>query len=270
MTWSETLGELATFASTFDALLLAGLLLAAHRLRDARALRALPWVAVAWFGFVRGGCPCPIGGVGEAAMGSGMAAGAAAMFLMPLAFAQLHGRTFCNGACPLGAFQDVFGFRARNRKSKIPAPLERRLALLRWVALAGVVSAAAFAGRNLLCEFDPLPNLYSLRFETGAFAVAAGLALASFVASRPFCRWLCPYAPLLESCARLAPVRLIAGKPACVRCGKCDKVCPMNAIHKGEIEAGACIRCGRCAAICPRDAVHRQKEADAEGAPAPR
>lgn len=242
------------FAATFNATLLGALLIAAHRLRDVRSLRILPWIAVAWFGVVHGGCPCPLGGVAEASRGRDMAPAAAVMFLLPLAFAQLHGRTFCSGACPMGAFQDLFGFRARNRKSKIPATTERRLGLLRWAAFATVAGAAAFAGRNLVCEFDPLPNLYAMRFETGAVAAAAALALGSFFASRPFCRWLCPYAPILETCARLAPVGIEAS-PACVRCGKCDKVCPMNAVGKGVVHTPSCIRCGRCASVCPKNAI---------------
>lgn len=236
-----------------DAALLTALLVATHRNRSPRLALALPWVAVGWFGFFRGGCPCPLGTLGELP-GGAVAPLAAVSFLLPLAFAQLHGRTYCGGACPIGAFQDLFGFRARRQRSKLSEKAERRLGALRWVALAGVLGAAALGAANPVCAVDPFPALYAGRFTLAAAGTLIGLAALSAVVSRPFCRWLCPYAPLLESGARVAPGALIVA-PACVRCGKCDKVCPMNAIRRGACDPGACIRCGRCAAVCPKHAV---------------
>jgi len=236
-----------------DAALLAALLLATHRNRHPRVALALPWVAFAWFGFFRGGCPCPLGTLGELP-GGAVAPLAAVLLLLPLAFAQLHGRTFCGGACPVGTFQDLFGFRARRQRSHLSEKTERRLGKLRWVALAGTLAAPALGAANPVCAVDPFPALYSLHFTLAASVTLLALAAASALASRPFCRWLCPYAPLLETCAGVAPGGVTVA-PGCVRCGKCDKVCPMNAIRRGVCDPGACIRCGRCATVCPKHVV---------------
>ena len=42
---------------------------------------------------------------------------------------------------------------------------------------------------------------------------------------------------------------------ACIGCGKCEKICPMDvSIYKGERER-ECIRCGDCIEACPVDAI---------------
>ena len=40
----------------------------------------------------------------------------------------------------------------------------------------------------------------------------------------------------------------------CIRCGKCVKACPVEAIVQDELGAPyVCIHCGRCVAYCPHD-----------------
>ena len=44
----------------------------------------------------------------------------------------------------------------------------------------------------------------------------------------------------------------------CIACGTCQPVCPIEAIHEGEIywiDPDSCISCGSCAAVCPNDAI---------------
>jgi len=45
---------------------------------------------------------------------------------------------------------------------------------------------------------------------------------------------------------------------ACISCGACQPVCPVNCIEEGDlytIDADQCIDCGACVDICPVDAV---------------
>jgi formate hydrogenlyase subunit 6/NADH:ubiquinone oxidoreductase subunit I len=49
-------------------------------------------------------------------------------------------------------------------------------------------------------------------------------------------------------------------KEACIACGRCRKVCPVNVITgekkvPHEIDTAGCIRCGNCRDVCPVDAV---------------
>ena len=44
---------------------------------------------------------------------------------------------------------------------------------------------------------------------------------------------------------------------ACIACGTCAPVCPVEAISEGDIyviDADKCIDCGACADACPVDA----------------
>lgn len=45
---------------------------------------------------------------------------------------------------------------------------------------------------------------------------------------------------------------------ACVGCGACQPVCPVDAISEGDIytiNADTCIDCGACVSECPSDAI---------------
>ncbi|MDP2989456.1 MAG: 4Fe-4S binding protein [Kiritimatiellota bacterium] len=45
----------------------------------------------------------------------------------------------------------------------------------------------------------------------------------------------------------------------CTVCGKCEEVCPVEAISKGEknftIDAETCVNCGQCVDECPSEAI---------------
>lgn len=47
---------------------------------------------------------------------------------------------------------------------------------------------------------------------------------------------------------------------ACVACGSCKEVCPVEAIAEGSpkyvIDAAKCIDCGNCVGECPVEAIH--------------
>ncbi len=46
---------------------------------------------------------------------------------------------------------------------------------------------------------------------------------------------------------------------ACISCGACEGVCPVNAISQGEtifvIDGSKCTDCGDCASVCPVSAI---------------
>ena len=46
---------------------------------------------------------------------------------------------------------------------------------------------------------------------------------------------------------------------ACISCGACEPVCPVNAISAGEtqyvIDPETCIDCGACESVCPVSAI---------------
>jgi ferredoxin len=72
----------------------------------------------------------------------------------------------------------------------------------------------------------------------------------------------------------MAPIQTTAFLPkvveeSCVGCGKCSKVCPIEAMKldpltkKAVVDEGICLGCGVCVRNCPKKAIylkHREKE----------
>ena len=97
------------------AMLAAGLALAAWLIlkrRSRNGVMLLSIGALAYFGFYRKGCICPIGAIQNVTLSLVdprylISFGVIAFFFLPLVAALLFGRVFCGGVCPLGAVQDL-------------------------------------------------------------------------------------------------------------------------------------------------------------------
>ncbi|MEO0017839.1 MAG: hypothetical protein RLZZ522_1122 [Verrucomicrobiota bacterium] len=238
-----------------------------------------------YFGFVRGGCICPVGAVANMATGLAhperIGVFTALMFLLPLVAALLVGRVFCVAGCPLGAVQHLLGGRFAIR---LPAAIER---WTRWLPLLALLATAWLAVRGacmLVCILDPYKTLFFFGYgwlhrllawtqgglaepgwfwvgdltAWGIFAVAIAAGLWVY---RPFCRFVCPYGVLLGAFAAVAFKRRRILQANCVHCGICEKRCPVNAITRDPttkdftISAFHCIQCNRCTSLCRKSGI---------------
>ena len=80
--------------------------------RSRRAVFILMLFSLAYFGFLREGCVCPIGSTQNIVLSIfdkdyAVPIVVLAFFLLPLLFTVFFGRSFCAAVCPLGAVQDV-------------------------------------------------------------------------------------------------------------------------------------------------------------------
>ncbi|MHC4574445.1 MAG: 4Fe-4S binding protein [Planctomycetota bacterium] len=97
------------------AVLLAALGLSSYlvlKKRSRRWIFGLMIFSLAYFGFWRKGCVCPIGGIQNVVLSLfdasyAMPVTVTLFFLLPLIFTLFFGRTFCAAVCPLGAIQDL-------------------------------------------------------------------------------------------------------------------------------------------------------------------
>lgn len=202
--------------------------------------RGLTWLSVAslaYFGFFRTGCICPVGSLQNVAAAladptRALPAAVVATFLLPLVAALFVGRVFCGGVCPLGALQDLVIF----RPFRVPAGVDHSLGLLRHLVLGVAVLFAAAGSFFLLCRFDPFVGFFRLDGGAGIMTFGAALLLLGTVVARPYCRWLCPYAVLLGWMARFAPHRLHACRSDCIDCHLCEPSCPVAAIEPATHE----------------------------------
>jgi len=217
-----------------DALILALALAVAvwlvRRVRSRRWILAFSLASLAWFGFVRHGCICPVGSIQNVAAaawaGGGLPWHVAALFALPLLTALLFGRVFCGSVCPLGALQDLFIVKPQ----RMPRALD---AVLRLVPLAvlslGVVCAVNGAG-YLICRTDPFVGFFRRSAPLPMLLAGMAVLLLGLVIARPYCRYFCPYGMLLELCARLAWKKVDVTAEECVNCRLCAGTCPVDAI----------------------------------------
>ncbi len=256
------------------AMLAAGLGLGAYLVlvrRSRSGAIALSLGAVAYFGFYRKGCTCPIGSIQNVTLSLVdphylISYGVLAFFFLPLVAAFLFGRVFCGGVCPLGVVQDLVLLKPK----AVPEKIER---WLRWLPFLYLAVAVWFAGwgiptvsttgkilsgrRFLLCEWDPFISLFRVSGSFRMLALGAGFIVVGMFYGRPYCRWLCPYGALLSLASRFSwkHVRITPDKE--LDCGLCRDACPYGAIHDLRADRAECVSCARCYEVCPREIERR-------------
>lgn len=201
-----------------------------RRVRSRRWILAFSLVCLAWFGFARHGCICPVGAVQNVAVaawhGGGLPGFAAALFALPLLAALLFGRVFCAAVCPLGALQDLFIV----KPLRVPQALDAVLRLIPLAVLAfGLVYAVNGAG-YLICRTDPFVGFFRRSAPLPLMLTGMAVLLVGLVVARPYCRYFCPYGVLLELCARIAWKPVDVTGHTCINCRLCAGTCPVDAI----------------------------------------
>ena len=209
-----------------------------------RSRTGVAWTTVIWlayFGFYRGGCVCPIGATQNVALGLADNAYAIpvvviAIFMLPILFALFFGRVFCGGVCPLGAIQEVVLI----RPVRVPGWLAAGLGVLPWAYLGLAVLLAATDSLFVICRYDPFVSLFRFTGSAGLLIYGGTLLAAATVVARPYCRFLCPYGVLLGLCSRVAWRGPSITPDECIGCRLCKDACPVDAIQAPEeIEEGA-------------------------------
>jgi ferredoxin len=77
------------------------------------------------------------------------------------------------------------------------------------------------------------------------------------VASRPFCRMLCPLGAMYGLLAPFALAGFKVDLGRCTDCRLCDRTCPVGLDVRREIGGPDCIACGDCLRRCPHDCLRR-------------
>ena len=182
------------------------------------------------------------------------------------------GRAVCGFLCPFGLLQELL--------NKIPSPkkiLSRQLTRVKYFVLIMFVLILPVAlplGEPTFCEFicpagtleaglpliaahEEFRRVLGSLFALKMFVLVA-VIVACVVVHRFFCRVLCPLGAIYGLLNRYSFWRLKFSAQACVDCGRCKKVCPLDLDPTKEFNSAECVRCGRCVDNCPSCAL-RQK-----------
>lgn len=225
--------------------------------RSRRGALILTIACLAYFGFYRKGCVCPIGSIQNVAVALtdphySIPILVTAIFFLPLLAALFYGRAFCGGVCPLGAIQELVVL----RPVQVPRRLDRALGLLKYAYLALALWFAvqpAPARDFLICRFDPFVGFFRRDGFAHMLLLGGGFLLLGIFVGRPYCRYLCPYGVLLSWCSRLAKRGVVITPDKELDCGLCSEACPYGAIENLRAVRQDCLYCARCYACCPRE-----------------
>jgi len=207
-----------------------------------RSRKGVFWTSIfslLYFGFYREGCICSIGSIQNVVLGIvdptyAIPVTAMFFFLLPLVFSLFFGRTFCAGACPLGAIQDIVAI----RPIELPKWVQKVLGLIPYLYLGLALLYVATKSEFIICRYDPFVGFF--RFDAPFHMLILGilfLVIGIFVA-RPYCRFFCPYGVLLGWMSKFSSRHMTITPAACIQCKLCANSCPFGAIDEPIIETG--------------------------------
>lgn len=178
--------------------------------------------------------------------------------LIVLVATVLAGPIFCGWICPFGTLQDIVSKLTKNvKKHKMPRSIQKVLAVSRYILLAVTTLLTADFVFTLM-QYDARINFLSLLegkvLTMGAYGLLALYLVVVVFFERPFCNYMCPQGAKYGLMGVLRPFRIVRDTNKCVKCGKCDKVCPMNIdiMRKNNVKSLQCINCLSCVAACPK------------------
>ena len=208
--------------------------------RSRRGIFALMLFCLAYFGFYRKGCVCPIGAIGNISFSLfsesySVPVIVVLFFAVPLVFSLFFGRVFCGAVCPLGAIQDA----VLVRPVAVPGWLERGLRVIAYLYLGLAVLMAATGSAFIICRYDPFVGFFRLSGNFNMIVVGICFLIVGLFVGRPYCRFFCPYGVLLGLCSRLSKKHLTITPDECIKCRLCEEACPFGVIDKPTVEWAA-------------------------------
>ena len=210
--------------------------------RNRKGLIGLSLFCLAYFGFYRRGCICPVGAIQNVSLslfdgGYAIPLTVALFFALPVVFSLLFGRVFCSAVCPLGAVQDIVLI----RPARLPLWLAESLGTLPFVYLGVAVLFSATHSAFFICRYDPFVSIFRLSGNFDILVLTGFFLILSTFVGRPYCRFLCPYGALLGILSKVAWRKATITPDECIVCGLCEDACPVGAIRpptpKGVMES---------------------------------
>ena len=183
-------------------------------------------------------------------------AGVMTLVLIPV-LSIWHGKRFCTWICGCGGLAETVGDRWRHLAPKGRKSIAWEF--MTWVILGWAILA--------LILFFALPSVgihlvksYSSVIDFWLIAVIPVAAYPLF-GGKIWCRYWCPLAKYIQICSRLFGKLKISSNDKCITCGECSRYCQVGidvmSLAKNQQDFSnkntACIHCGICITVCPMD-----------------
>lgn len=178
-----------------------------------------------------------------------------------MVFSMFQGRIFCGYICPLGTLQELVYAVRRRRSKQIPFMYERKLAKFKYILLPLNIIIVILGLSWLYINFCPIYGLSRLpSLAVGGLIIFILIMVGGIFVERLWCRYLCPYAALLNLAQGLGKLlgtkrRMIyRNLERCIDCELCSRNCPMNLdiLASEYVQDHNCIHCLRCTVKCPK------------------
>ena len=168
------------------------------------------------------------------------------------------GNFFCGWICPFGTVQEYFsriGTIFFRKKIKPPRWVQNYIQWTKYIIFIGIL--IIFGNKRFMLPFDSykafMGYFSGIGVQTTAFVFLILFLLIALFIERPFCNYFCVEGARygLSSFSRLFTIT--RDNKICIRCKKCDKVCPMNIniSERENIRNIQCINCFICIDKCP-------------------
>jgi ferredoxin-type protein NapH len=127
------------------------------------------------------------------------------------------------------------------------------------------LSLAIVAALIFIFKYDPKTGrMESIYWFTAGnlFYYALGITLASTLRdNRAFCKYACPLPVFMKVTSRFSLFKIKVNNDSCIRCGLCEKICPMDirileyAKENKRVLSTECILCSECSSACPKSSI---------------
>lgn len=186
----------------------------------------------------------------------------------------LFGRMICGWACPFGFIQELL-YKIPSKKYGVPnilKYLKYAMLLVMVILLPFFVVDQFGSGSPWFCKYvcpagtleagipmlilqPQLQKTIGLLFYN-KLTILIIFIVWSILATRPFCRTLCPLGAFYALFSRVKLVKLHLDPVKCTQCKACHSVCPMDVKFNESPDDIECISCMRCMnEACKYDAI---------------